>query len=140
MPSERVGVRQALISPGGEESVSIMRGNQEVGDILEEYITAGSCVAALGEAPLVLSQFGLYPGYKITANTTLTPELSTNYTVVPESVVQDRTLITAVGSSVSFQFAAKLLKYLFSYEQIDEHVATEMGYPLTHEDEVDKLQ
>ncbi|KAA0198245.1 hypothetical protein FBUS_03984 [Fasciolopsis buskii] len=134
-PNQKEGVRQAVILPGGEGAVNSILSYRELENLLNDYINAGSYVAAIGEAPLVLNHFGLFSGYQITANSTLTSQLSANYTVLSAGVVTDRTLITAQGPYTSFKLATKLIRLLFPNQQVDNKVADEMGYPLAQEGE-----
>ncbi len=105
-----------LFLPGGP-GVEKLRESPEVRELLGQHVAAGSWIAAICAAPLVLKDAGLLNGRKYTAHPSTEAELSD--IISAESVVIDDKIVTSRGAGTAIEFGLAIIALLENRETAD---------------------
>ena len=102
-------VYDLIFLPGGP-GVKRLRSSSEITEIIKRQYAAGTFIAAICAAPLVLKDAGLLERRKYTAHPSTETELNEILSI--QSVVVDGNLITSRGAGTSVVFALKVVEIL----------------------------
>lgn len=100
-----------IVLPGGMPGSKNLAHSPRVLELVRESYERGSLCAAICAAPMVLGRAGILKGMRATCYPGFEPELS-GATVVTESVVRDRNVITSRGLGTAVAFGLELVSYL----------------------------
>lgn len=112
--SEDLSDGDMVILPGGYPGYTILGESTEVGKVVKEYYEKGKYIAAICAAPSVLLINDIAKGKNITCHSCVVEEMSFDYHLTGEGVVEDGKLITGKGAGWSLPFALKLAEKLAS--------------------------
>jgi protein deglycase len=104
-----------IVLPGGMPGSKNLAESARVLELVRESFERGNLCAAICAAPMVLGRAGILKGMKATCYPGLEQELS-GATVVEETVVRDRNVITSRGLGTAVEFGLELIAYLLGPE------------------------
>ncbi len=105
-----------IVLPGGSPGYENLMRNQNVIDIVRNYVKQGKLVAAICAAPMVLVKAGVLKDKKATCYPGFEKELD-----MPrgEKVVVDGNIITSQGPGTAMEFGLKLVEILVGKDKAD---------------------
>lgn len=101
----------ALLIPGGEESVNHLRADEHVQAFVKGFVAAGKPIAALGQGSLLVLDGGGAKGRKLTSEKSLQGEFvyaGANW--ASEGVVTDQGLVTSADGKNIAEFSRKMIE------------------------------
>jgi len=100
-----------LFLPGGP-GVRHLRADPRIAELVARHAAAGSWIAAICAAPVILQEAGLLRGRRYTAHFSVASELPDR--LPDERTVADGRLLTGRGAGVAIDFGLLLVAHLFS--------------------------
>lgn len=101
----------AIVIPGGVGGTQVLRQDDGVKQVVQDFLKAGKIVAAICAGPLVLQDAGVLDGRTYTSHPACREELTVG-TWVDQLVVRDDNLITSQAPGTTFAFALTLVEIL----------------------------
>ncbi|MBP3775282.1 MAG: DJ-1/PfpI family protein [Bacteroidaceae bacterium] len=107
----------ALVLPGGYPGYEHLRTSRAVGETARCYLAEGKQLGAICAAPIVLQEYGIGVGRRVTSHTCVREQM-TDFVHTGRPVERDGNLVTAIGAGYALAFAFALLEALCGAEAV----------------------
>ena len=110
---------EALVLPGGYPGYENLRKNEHVGRLGKQYLAEGKIVGAICGAPIVLQEYGIGCGRRVTGHSCIREQM-TDFDYTGQPVERDSNLITSIGAGHALAFSFALLEAICGSEAVEK--------------------